>query len=92
MTKARLTFLAAMFLSLSLPTFSSALSLAEESTVNKVKDDAGDVKTNTKKLARTTKRKVRKATGNDNVLKDAKDKANDVGDDVSNEADKAKRR
>ena len=65
---------------------------ADESVGNKVQDQVGDTKTGTQKLVRTTKRKVRKATGNDSVLKDAKDKANDADDDLSNSADKMKRK
>jgi hypothetical protein len=64
---------------------------AGESTTNKVKDTMGDATTKGKKMARTEKRKMRQATGTDNLGKDAKDKANDVGDSVSNAAEKAKR-
>jgi hypothetical protein len=64
---------------------------AEESTVNKVKDTVGDASTQTKKTARTEKRKLRGATGTDNLGKDIKDKANDAGDSLSNSANKAKR-
>jgi len=65
---------------------------AEESDTNKVKDAVGDTATDTKKAVRKGKRHVRKATGNDNAVKDAKDKVNDAGDDLSNESDKAKRK
>jgi len=64
---------------------------AEESTTNKVKDSVDDATTKAKKTARAEKRKVREATGTDNLGKDAKDKVNDVGDDVSNSANKVKR-
>lgn len=67
-------------------------SIAEESTTNKIKDEAGDIKTDVKKTARSGSQSVRKATGNDTMYKDAKDKVNDVGDDLSNQAAKAKRR
>jgi hypothetical protein len=65
---------------------------AEESAGNKVQDAAGDASAKTKKVVRKGKQKVRKAVGTDTMGKDIKDKVNDVGDDVSNEANKAKRK
>jgi uncharacterized membrane protein YtjA (UPF0391 family) len=63
---------------------------ADDSTGAKVQKSADDASTSVKKGTRTAKRKVRKATGNDNIAKDAKDKVNDAGDDISNSAKKAK--
>jgi hypothetical protein len=65
-------------------TFISRVTHADDSPATKVGDAAGDVKTDVKKGIRT-------ALHNDNVLKDARDKANDAGDDISNGADKVKR-
>ena len=72
----------------------SSLALAhdDDKTMDKLKDKAGDVKTDAKRANRKMKRKVRKARGDDNVLKDARDELNDAGDNISNEADKAKRK
>jgi hypothetical protein len=58
---------------------------ADETAGEKVQNAAGDAKTDAKKDVRT-------ATGNDSIGKDAKDKANDVGDDISNNADKVDRK
>jgi hypothetical protein len=60
-----------------------------EDTETKVKDAASDAKTNVKKGARKVARKGRKATGNDNVINDGKDKVNDVKDDMKNAGEKA---
>jgi ribosomal protein S3AE len=65
---------------------------ADETVKEKVENTAGDMKTDAHKSHRAAKRHARKAAGTDNVAKDAKDKANDVGDDISNGADKAKRK
>lgn len=65
---------------------------AEETATEKVQNEAGDAKTKAKKHYRAAKRHARKKMGTDNVMKDANDKAKDVGDDVSNEAEKAKRK
>ena len=62
-----------------------------ESTTNKIKDTGDDMMVHAKKTARADKRKARQATGTDNLGKDAKDKGNDVKDDVSNSVKKAKR-
>lgn len=59
---------------------------------NKAADATGDVKTQTKKSVRTAKRNVRKATGNDSAVKDARDSVNDAGDQMQNDAAKAKRK
>jgi uncharacterized membrane protein len=72
-------------------TFISRVTHADDSPATKVGDAAGDVKTDVKKGIRTANRNKRKALHNDNVLKDARDKANDAGDDISNGADKVKR-
>jgi hypothetical protein len=84
--------LAAFAIGVCFSTFGASVSRAEESTINKMKDGVGDATTNTKKLVRKGNRKLRKATGNDTVMKDVKDKANDVSDDVNNGADKMKRK
>jgi len=81
-------FFGLIALLLFVPTFQASLSHAEESTTNKMKDDLGDAKTNSKKIARKAKQKLRKATGTDTTLKDAKDKGNDIKDDATNEAEK----
>jgi hypothetical protein len=78
-------------ISLSMPTLFCVKSVAAENTDTKIKNEAGDLSTGTKKVARKGAQKMRKATGNDNVINDAKDKGNDVKDDVSNDVDKAKR-
>lgn len=64
---------------------------AAETNANKMQDKVDDIQTNGKKLARTTKRQVRKADGTDNVFKDAKDKANDTSDDITNDVKKMNR-
>ncbi len=64
---------------------------AEESATNQVKDAAGDANTKVKKVARHTKKKVKKATGQDTVVDDAKDTMHDATDAGENAADKAKR-
>jgi hypothetical protein len=64
---------------------------AEETTTNKIKDTTDDAVTNAKKTARNSARKMREATGTDNLSKDAQDKTNDVRDDVNNAAQKAER-
>jgi hypothetical protein len=79
-------------LTFAFPVLTATVARAEESTVNKVKDDAGDTKTAVKKDARKVKRNVRQAVGTDSVGKDINDKAHDVGDDVSNGVAKAKRK
>jgi hypothetical protein len=73
---------------------SAVLSIAhaDESVGEKVENKAGDMKTDAKKEHRAAKRHARKAHGTDNVAKDAKDKMNDAGDGVSNEAEKTKRK
>ena len=68
----------------------TSLSFAEETTTEKVENTAGDVKRDAKKSGRKFKRKVRKATGNDSVVEDAKDGLNNTGDAIGNAADKAK--
>jgi hypothetical protein len=70
----------------------SQVAVAEESVGDKMQDAAGDAKTDMKKAGRGLKQTGRKAVGKDNIAKDAKDKMNDVGDDVSNGAEKAKRK
>ena len=64
---------------------------AEETKTNKIKDTTDDAMTNAKKTARAETRKVRQATGNDNLGKDIKDKSNDIKDDVNNSLNKARR-
>jgi hypothetical protein len=64
---------------------------ADETATEKVENKAGDIKTAAKKTTRKAKRHIRKAAGTDTVGKDAKDKVNDVKDDVSNGVDKMKR-
>lgn len=64
---------------------------AEETTTNKIKDTTDDAVTNGKKTARNSARKVREATGTDNLGKDAQDKASNIKDDVNNSAQKAER-
>ncbi len=66
--------------------------IAEETTSDKIQNEAGDAKTKARKAGRAVKRKARKATGNDSLMKDAEDKAKDIGDDISNDADKLKRK
>jgi hypothetical protein len=63
---------------------------ADDSVVTGAKNTVGDIKTTAKKEGRAMKRKARKIMGNDTVAKDAKDKANDVKDSVSNSLDKAR--
>jgi uncharacterized membrane protein YtjA (UPF0391 family) len=63
---------------------------ADDSTGAKVEKSADDAGTSVKKSKRTVNRKVRKATGNDNIAKDAKDKMNDTGDDIKNSEQKSK--
>lgn len=63
---------------------------AEETTGEKIENKAGDIKTDAKKTGRKVRREARKATGQDSVIKDAKDKVHDASDDVSNAAKKAK--
>ncbi len=65
---------------------------ADETVGGQVKDAAGDASIGMKKAGRSAKRGVRKATGNDTMGKDMKDKANDMKDDATNEVDKAKRK
>ncbi len=67
-----------------------SFAFAEETTIEKVQAATGDAKVSTKKAARKVRKKVRDATGNDSVVKDAKDSLNNAGDDVSNAAKKAK--
>ena len=76
----------------SLPFIGAANLFAEESTVNKIKDSAGDLETSTKKALRNTKQKIRKATGNDTALKDVKDSLHNIEDDASNISAKSKRK
>ena len=71
--------------------FSYLESGASESAFSKSQDVATDAKTRTKKTIRKAKRKIRKVTGQDSVLKDTKDEFNDIGDDLSGSAEKAKR-
>jgi hypothetical protein len=73
--------------------FSAAVrvSYAEESTKNKVKDKATDVKADSKIVYRHIKQKVRKAQGKDSILKDAKDLGHDVGDKMHASGEKARR-
>lgn len=65
---------------------------AGETPSEQFKDRVGDTNTDAKKAIRKQKRKIRKATGNDSLKKDVEDHANDVKDDVSNSADKLKRK
>ena len=68
------------------------LAHADETLGDKVQDAGTDVKRDTKKSVRGMKRSGRKATGNDNVLKDGKDALNDAGDNIEAGAKKAKRK
>ncbi len=86
-----LTRVSAAFL-LSSVLFAATPLRAEETVGEKVQNAAGDVKTSVKKSHRAAKRHTRKALGNDSVLKDAKDKVQDTGDDLSNDAKKLKRK
>jgi hypothetical protein len=63
---------------------------ADENVGEKVEGKAGDLQTDAKKSVRKMKRKHRKATGQDTVGDDLKDGANNVSDEVSNGAKKAK--
>ena len=65
---------------------------AEESASDHVKDAGTDLKKDSQKSMRKMKRHGRKATGNDNVGKDAKDKVNDAADDINATATKTKRK
>lgn len=66
-----------------------AFSAFAQDAVNSAKDAGSDVKRDTKKSTRTAKRKFRKATGQDTMGKDVKDKANDLGDDAKAASEKA---
>lgn len=69
--------------------------LAEETTGEKIQNEAGDMKTETKKGVRSTKRKVRRTMKKDTVdrdMKDMKDYSRDASDEIENEAEKAKRK
>jgi hypothetical protein len=63
---------------------------ADDTPSQTIQKSADDASNSAKKTTRKAKKNMRKATGTDNVAKDAKDKAADVGDDVSNTAKKAK--
>jgi intein-encoded DNA endonuclease-like protein len=65
---------------------------ADESTTDRIKDAAGDQSTAAKKTVRKAKQSVRKEAGTDTAGKDVKDKANDAGDSISNEAKKDQRK
>lgn len=64
---------------------------AAESVQEKVEDKAGDATTKTKILKRKAKRKIRDATGNGSVSKDAKDAVQDTYDKSANGVRKQKR-
>ena len=72
--------------------FQMSAAHADDSATSKVENAAGDAKTNMKKAGRSAEQTGRKAVGKDTLGKDVKDKANDVGDDMSNSVDKAKRK
>ena len=65
---------------------------ADETIGETVQNKVGDIKTNVKKSNRAAKRQTRKALGKDTVLKDARDKVQDTGDDLNNDAKKLKRK
>ena len=68
------------------------LSHADESISDKAADAGTDLQKNTSKMVRKGKRHMRKATGNDNAVKDSRDKLNDMGDDLSAGAKKTRRK
>ena len=63
-------------------------SRADDTMETKVKNTAEDAKTNSKKKVRKGKKAVRDATGNGDVVKDAKDSINNAGDDIKGSANK----
>ena len=65
---------------------------AEETLSEKAATQVDEAKTSVKKKARKVKRQHRKATGSDNVALDAKDAANDAGNEIGTTARKVVRK
>ncbi len=65
---------------------------AEETLSEKAATQIDEAKTGTKKSIRKAKRQHRKATGRDNVVLDAKDAANDAGNEIGTTTRKAVRK
>jgi polyhydroxyalkanoate synthesis regulator phasin len=72
------------FLAISFFVCAANFGLAADTAETQVKNQYEDAKTGTKKGVRKMKRKVRRATGNDNVAKDAKDSLHDATDSLEN--------
>lgn len=83
------------YLSLALIVFTFGIDtvlIADDSVQTKAKDEFSDMKTNVSKGVRKSKKNVRKARGTNTATKDAKDKVNDVGDDLENSKEKLEHR
>ncbi len=65
---------------------------AEETTGEKAATKMDEAKKDIKKGYRGSKRHLRDASGNSSVVKDAKDAAKNMGDEIEYQADKAKRK
>jgi hypothetical protein len=72
--------------------FSAAVTLAEETTGEKIQNHVDDAKKDTKKTFRKAKRKTRDAMGNGSIVKDAKDGIDDASDEITTGAKKIKRK
>jgi uncharacterized membrane protein YtjA (UPF0391 family) len=77
-------------LSFGLPIAHTSTASAEETTGEKISGKAGDAKVEAKKLGRKIARKTRNATGHHSTKKDVKDDLNNAGDEIKNDAKKAK--
>lgn len=67
-------------------------SFADETVPEKAANSVDEAKKDMSKSARNVKKKVRDATGNSSLKKDAGDAAENVGDEVKTEAKKLKRK
>jgi hypothetical protein len=65
------------------------LAVASDNAETQVQDAGTDLKTGTNKNVRKVKRGMRKATGQDSIVKDAGDHVNDSVDDVKGSLEKA---